>query len=216
MADVKISDLTAAAAALTTHQIEVNEGGTSKRVTIAQIQTLLAAVQTGTHEFFVAAPAMTAATTNGPSSGTTELSTNKNMKSTFDFDATTAESVQFSYLLPKGVNTTFTMTFKPVWSFASGSGAVVWEMAAVATSDGDAGDVAFGTGQTSTDTAQTAGMTHIGPESSTITIAGSPATGDFINVRVKRLPADAGDTLGVDAKLLGVLIRYTYTGPNDA
>jgi hypothetical protein len=89
-------------------------------------------------------------------------------------------------------------------------------MAAVATSDGDAGDVAFGTGQTSTDTAQTAGMTHIGPESSTITIAGSPATGDFINVRVKRLPADAGDTLGVDAKLLGVLIRYTYTGPNDA
>jgi hypothetical protein len=41
MANVKISDLTAAAAALGTQQFEVNESGTSKRVTGAQLDTYI-------------------------------------------------------------------------------------------------------------------------------------------------------------------------------
>lgn len=40
MADTKVSGLTAVAAALTTHEIPVNEAGTSKKVTIAQILAL--------------------------------------------------------------------------------------------------------------------------------------------------------------------------------
>lgn len=42
MADTKISALAAASAALTTHEYAVNEGGTSKKVTAAQLKTLLA------------------------------------------------------------------------------------------------------------------------------------------------------------------------------
>ncbi len=41
MADIKVSGLTAVAAALTTHELPVNEAGTSKKVTIAQIFALL-------------------------------------------------------------------------------------------------------------------------------------------------------------------------------
>jgi hypothetical protein len=41
MADIKISDLTLAASALTTHQIEVNEAGVSKKVTGQQIMDLV-------------------------------------------------------------------------------------------------------------------------------------------------------------------------------
>lgn len=41
MADSKVSDLTATAAALLTHEFPVNEAGTSKKETLAQVQTLL-------------------------------------------------------------------------------------------------------------------------------------------------------------------------------
>lgn len=41
MADTKVSALTAAAAALTTHELPVNEGGVSKKVTLTQVSTLV-------------------------------------------------------------------------------------------------------------------------------------------------------------------------------
>lgn len=41
MADTKISALTAVTAGLTTHEIPVNEAGTNKKLTLAQVQTLL-------------------------------------------------------------------------------------------------------------------------------------------------------------------------------
>lgn len=41
MADTKTSALTAASAALTTHEYPVNEAGTSKKVTGAQVVTLM-------------------------------------------------------------------------------------------------------------------------------------------------------------------------------
>lgn len=43
MADTKISALTAASAALTTDELPTNEGGTTKKVTLAQVDTLLSA-----------------------------------------------------------------------------------------------------------------------------------------------------------------------------
>jgi hypothetical protein len=172
-------------------------------------------LQQGIHEFWIPASALTANTTNGPSSGTTELTTNKNMLVTKDYDQTTAESAQCDVVFPKSWNLG-TITFKPVWTAASGSGAVVVEVAGVATRDDDAMDVAFGTGQTSTDTLITANDCHIGPESSAITIAGTLAAGVRVNLRVKRLPADAGDTLAADMKLLGIRVRFGINAGNDA
>lgn len=46
MADTKISALAAVAAAATTNELAVNEAGVSKKVTLAQVQTLFAADQT--------------------------------------------------------------------------------------------------------------------------------------------------------------------------
>jgi len=45
MADTKISALTAASSALTTHELAFNQAGVSKKITFAQIQTLFAATQ---------------------------------------------------------------------------------------------------------------------------------------------------------------------------
>jgi hypothetical protein len=75
-------------------------------------------------------------------------------------------------------------------------------MQAVACSNDDTLDVAFGTAQTSTDTLLTALDQHTGPTSSAITIAGSPAAEDLVVFQVYRNASSGSDTLAVDAKLL--------------
>ena len=57
-------------------------------------------------------------TTNGPSIGTVEMSTNKNMFKTLDYDTTTQEFAQFEIAMPKSWNNS-TITFQPVWSHAA-------------------------------------------------------------------------------------------------
>ncbi len=165
----------------------------------------------------VPASAMTPNTTNGAASGVVEATTNKNMFITLDFDSVTSESAQFSMPMPDSWNEG-TITFRPVWSHpatATNFG-VVWELSAVAVSDDDTGDVAFGTGQTSTDTGGTTDDIYIGPESSAITVAGSPAEGDFVMFKISRLPANGSDTMAVDARLHGIKLFINTDEGNDA
>lgn len=159
------------------------------------------------------AAAMQPATTNGAAAGTTETTTNKVLFKTLDFDTTTQEFAGFVIPMPKAWNDG-TVTFQPIWTANSGSGTVVWALQAVALSDDDATDTAYGTEQTSTDTLLLAGDVHVGPTSSAITIAGSPATDDMIFFRIKRVPAS--DTLGVDARLLGIRLYFTTNASTDA
>ena len=127
---------------------------------------------------------------------------------------TTQEFAGFAVPFPKAYNDS-TVTFQPIWTFASSSGGVVWALQGVACSDDDASDVAYGTEQTSTDTALTAGDVHIGPTSAAITIAGTPATNDIVFFRIKRNPADGSDTLGADARLIGIRLFFTKNAADD-
>lgn len=174
-----------------------------------------AGIEQGIHEFYVPASAMVARTTNGAAAGSTETSTNDVMIVTKDFDQTTAEGAQFSVSMPKSWDEG-TVTFVPYWTAASGSGGVVWSLAGMALSDDDLLDTAFGTAQTSTDTLIATTDLMVGPESSAITIAGTPAAGDLVFFQVARVPGDASDTLNADAKLLGVRIRCKVNSGNDA
>jgi hypothetical protein len=165
----------------------------------------------------IPAAAMVASTTNGAAAGTLEMATNKNMFITFDFDTTTSESVQFSMIMPPSWDEG-TITFQPVWSHPSTATnfGVVFELSAVAISDNDAGDVAFGTGQTSTKTGGTTNNIYFGPESSAITISGTPTVGDLVMFKIARLPANGSDTLAVDARLHGIRLFITNHAGNDA
>jgi hypothetical protein len=89
-------------------------------------------------------------------------------------------------------------------------------MAAMALSNDDALDTAFGTAQSSTDTGGTTDDLYQGPECSAITIAGTPAEGDVVFFRVARNPASGSDTLAVDARLHGVVLVMTTNAANDA
>lgn len=174
-------------------------------------KVLLRYIGAGKQTVWIPAAAMTSRTTNGAASGTTESTTNKVMNKTLDFDTTTQEFAQFTVAFPKGWDEG-AVTFVPYWTAASGSGTFISTLAGVALSDDDAIDTAFGTAQSSSDTLITALDVHVGAESSAITIAGTPAEGDLVYFQIAR---DVADTLGVDAKLIGIKLFYTTNSTTD-
>ena len=169
----------------------------------------------GKHTIWVPAAAMVARTTNPPTAASSEMTTNKNMVSGYEFDAATAQYLQFLIGMPKSWNLS-TVTAQFVWTAASGSGDVIWGLQGVAVSDGDSLDAAFGTAQTVTDTFQSANLNHISGETSAITIGGTPAALDAVMFQAYRDAANGSDTFSAAAKLLGVRLFYTLNAGNDA
>ncbi len=155
--------------------------------------------------------------TNGAAFGSTETSSSKVMLAGLDFDASTIEYGQFACRMPKSWNEgTVTAVF--VWEHGSTTTnfKVSWGLQAVALSDGDAGDTAFGTAQYANDTGGTTGTIYISPETSAITIAGSPAAEDWVVFQVLRKADDGtNDTLAIDARLLGVTLYIVTDAKND-
>lgn len=165
----------------------------------------------GTRAIFIPATAMWVATTAGCAAlAKTELGTNDIDIQTLDFDKDTIEYAQFSLIMPGNWNAG-TVTFIPHWTAASGSGAVNFAVKGTSYANSDALDAAAGTQQESVDTLLTANDLHIGPESSAITLAGTPAASEYVHFVVYRQATDGGDTLSVDAKLLGIYLKYTVT-----
>lgn len=171
----------------------------------------------GTETVYIPAAAMVARTTNGAAAGTVETSSNKNILKSFDFDTSTQEFVQFSFRAPKSWNLG-TVTAAFTWSHASTTTnfGVAWALEGVSFSDNDAGDAAFGTPQQVTDTGGTTNNFYITSTTPAITIAGSPASEDLLMFQVKRVPADAADTMAIDARLHGVTLYFTTNAANDA
>ena len=160
------------------------------------------------------ASALTVRTSNGAAPGTTESTTNKVMLETLDFDQSTDEFAQFRLPMPKRWNEgTITAQFR--WT-ASATGDVVWGIQAVALSDDDAVDSAFGTAQTVTDGVTASGDLMVSAETSALTIAGTPAEGDIVIFQVYRDADNGSDTLAADAKLIAVDLFITYNAGNDA
>lgn len=169
------------------------------------------AILRGVHTIPVLAGSMTANTTNGPSSGTSESATNKVMLRTFDFDQTTSESAQITIPMPKSWDEG-TVTVQFIWT-ASSTGTVVWGCSARAFSDDDAVDGAFGTAQTVPDAVTASGDIMESAFTPAITIAGTPAAEDLVVFKFYRDPDN--DNLAADAKLIAVRIKYTIDAGTD-
>ncbi len=172
-------------------------------------------LQQGKHTIWVPAGAMIPRTTNGAALNTTELASNDVMLRSMDFDQSTSEGVQFQIGMPKGWNEG-TVTFVPYWTASAGSAAqtVSWKLRALACSNDDALDASFGTAQESADVLIATGVLHVGPDSSAITIGGTPAENDLVIFEVFRDVSQ--DNLGADAKLIGVKVLITVSAGNDA
>ena len=106
-----------------------------------------------------------------------------------------------------------TIKCKPYWTAATGSGTVIWGFAGRAFSEGDPLDADLATGeQTITDTITTLDDLHIGDQTAAITLNGTPAKFDWVQIRITR---DASvDTSTADASFMGFMLEFTIDNPN--
>lgn len=170
----------------------------------------------GQQTIWVPAGAMVTRSTNGASRGTVETTTNRIMLFTLDFDTTVQEFVQFAVQMPKSWDES-TLICQFVWSHPTTTVnfGVVWAVEAVAFTDNDAADAAFGTAVQVADTGGTTNNVYISGETAALTVAGTPTPEEWVVFQVKRVPADASDTMAVDARLHGVKVHYTTNVAKD-
>jgi hypothetical protein len=171
----------------------------------------------GVQDIPIMAAAMTGRTTSGAAAGSSETTTNKVMVATLDFDPGTDEFAQFMVPMPKSWNEG-TVTAKFIWTASAGTVAQVarWGIQAVALSDDDALDTAFGTAQEVDDALLALGDVHHSAFTSAITIAGTPAERDLVVFQVFRNADHANDNLSGDAKLIGVVLQLTTNAADDS
>lgn len=159
---------------------------------------------------------ITPAKTNGcadPGSTILEMSTNKNTIKVPAFDKDTVEYGDWWHELPADYDGG-TITYHVNWTHPSTSTNfnVAWALKAVAIGDGGTLDASYGSAIQVNDTGGNTNYLYRSPESSALTIAGSPTAGKLVNWRIYRVANDAtNDTLAVDAYLIGVTITYTRT-----
>jgi hypothetical protein len=175
----------------------------------------------GTTEIYVDATEMTAAITSGAEPVFVEMATNDQMVQGFAFDTTADEFAHFKVVFPKKWNNS-TVLARPIWYHTSSNATatVTWCFEAVATSNDDTMDVAWGTAQRVVDDGATGLDNYTGANSSALTIGGTPASGDLIFFRVSRDVDGNGtagnDDLAQDAILLGVVLTITTSAATDA
>jgi predicted RNase H-like HicB family nuclease len=208
------------AATVTINDSDSQFAGASVEEALEEIAAALDAVSgtAGKHAIYVAAGSITPSATGGCAAlATIASAANQPDIQTLDFDATTQEYAQFGVVMPKSWNEG-TVTFKAHWSHAATvtNFGVVWDLQAVAVSDDDAIAVAFGTAQTSTDTGGTTNDLYSSPESSAITVSGTPAAEDMVFFRLSRVTGNGSDTMAVDARLHGITLYITTNAENDA
>lgn len=164
---------------------------------------------------WVPASAMTSNTTNGPSAGAVEVATNLVMLVTKDFDSSTDEAVQFNARMPKGWDAS-TVTAQFVWKHAATTVnfGVSWDIDGEALSNGDA-PITMAGAVSVDDTGGTTNDIYISDETAVLSIGGTPAVGDWVVFRVRRRTGLAGDTMAIDAGLLGLNLFYNVTTLDD-
>lgn len=156
---------------------------------------------------------------SGGSGVLTNVATSANQPDilTLNFHQSTQQHAQFAIPFPKRWNRgTITARFR--WSHASTTTnfGCVWGIQAVAVSDNEAINQAYGTAVEVTDTGGTANRLYVSSETSAMTVAGTPADGDTVFFRVYRKAADAADTLAIVSRLHGVDLFITTNAENDA
>lgn len=139
----------------------------------------------------------------------TEFTTNDINLKGIPFDPSSEEHIGIHYCMPDNWDGG-TVKFRPVWwatGRSSGSG-VVWGLAGRAYADGDAIDAALGTEVELTDSWTADDKLMIGALSDAVTLAGTPAGGQFVYFAMARKVGNGSDDLDVDAVLVGFILEY--------
>ena len=169
----------------------------------------------GTETMWVPATAMYAASTNGAEAAQEELTAGNPELKTFDFDTSTAESVQFNVSFPKSWDEG-TVTFQTFWSASStDTGTGGFTLAGVSIASDVDYDTSFGTAVANTALAASGTQDDlmVNVVSGAVTIASAAADTNTIF----KLVRDTGtDTNTGDLRLVGAKIFFTTDAANDA
>jgi hypothetical protein len=169
--------------------------------------TFQAATGPTASNIWIPASAWIPKTTSGCGIDSRETTTNDQNFDELLFDTAADEMANALVILPNNYNNG-TITARFYWTAASGSGGVAWAIQGRAFANDDALDTAAGTAQLVTDTLIAANDMHVTSVTSAVTIGGTPAANTPIQFTIYRDVSDAADTLGVDARLLGVEILF--------
>lgn len=155
--------------------------------------------------------------TDGATPVENEYATNDLMRAYFLFDGATEQYVSFDYVFPEGWDRS-TVKAKFYWASQTGSTAgdtVEWEIKAVAISNDDALDAAYGTSQVVSDTLLANNGTDLQVTAATpaLTVGGTPALGDMVNFKISR-NVSGTDNMTEDARFFGVVIQYLVSFPD--
>ena len=173
----------------------------------------------GKQTIWVPATAMYATTTNGCADiDQTELTAGQPELKTLDFDPSSDENAQFTIAFPKAWDPSQLIMYQVFWTANStNTGNCIWNLKGVGIADNDAIDTAFGTAVAITDAhSGTANDLNVTAQSSSVTIAGSPAADEDVFFNISRDANDGSDTFTGDAKLLGIKLFFATNLPNDA
>ncbi len=196
--------------------ITLSPNGTGEVQATDQADATAAVKIAGKETMWIPATAFYLPTTNPADAASVETTATRPELKVVDFDASTAQYVQFAIAMPKSWNLG-TVTYQVFWSpSTTNTGNCIFGLQGVSCSEGDTADVAFGTAQEVTDagigTVEDVQMTA---ESSAITIAGSPADDDQTFFQLYRDAADGSDSFTGEARVLGIKLFYTTDEAND-
>jgi len=157
-------------------------------------------------------PGGTATYVSATDSGATPVfqTTNEQCFKYWLFASNASNYIQVQWRAPGNYNGGTITVQMEYFQSAAGTGDVKWSVDARAYTDNETLDAAWGTAQTVTDAAlNDATKLTVTAATPAITIAGTPAAGERIWIRVARLGADAADTLTRTSFLVGLRVGYT-------
>lgn len=197
-------------------QVELIFVNSADAFTVVSNETDIADSPIGRKTFSPGALDFIYSTTSGASGPTqVELAAGKDVVFA-DFDQTTEETIQFSFRAPKSWDAG-TVIFQVFWAANSTStNSAVWGLQGYAVSDDDPLAGTYGSEVTITDANKaTAHDLNISPESTAVTIGGTPAKGDLIRFKFARKAADGSDDLAADARVEHVNIFFNVDASTD-
>jgi hypothetical protein len=182
----------------------------AQRIPVSQIAA-------GRQTIWIPAAAFTPRLTSGASALTTELPGNRLTLRTLDFVPVTQEHAQVMIQMPRSWNRA-ALAASVTWCHgaAAANFNVVWGLRLLSAGDGSALDTPFGSTVQVTDTGGVAQALYRTPETPPFGPATTPPENATLALDLFRLAADAGDTLPVDARLVGVTLFYVTQANTDA
>lgn len=195
---------------------------TGNGITIAtsgnNIEIRSSAITQGRHTLWQPAGSMVGKITGGADFSAVELGAAQIVTPTYNFDANTNESVQFTVAMPKSWDEG-TLSFQFYWTYdVAGTGNVTWGVRAIGYANSDVlGGGSWGTQVVVTDASLgVVNDLHISSETGAVTVGNTPTENDLVVFEITRNATAGTDTFTQDAKLLGVKIFYNVNAPNDA